>query len=142
MHMSFREKSAWIILVTLVVFTVPFALHIPRPLSLAPPSSQGAFFALVHSIIGFVVVVGIAHIVVAVRAPRDANAPKDERERLIELRSTAIAAYLYAFLTLASIFTIHFGANQIGIAYLVFASFVLCEIVSYALRVFFYRRGF
>jgi heme/copper-type cytochrome/quinol oxidase subunit 2 len=140
--MSFREKSAWITLVTLVLLTTLFCLHIPYPFSLTMAPSPFIFHVLGGSVVGFVVIVTVAHILVAIRAPREARAPKDERERLIELRSTAIAAYVYGFLSLSSIFTIHLGANQIGIAYLVFLSFIFAEIVNYGLRVFFYRRGF
>lgn len=140
--MSFREKSAWITLITLVVLTVIFAVHIPPPYSLAPEPSPFMFEVLVRAIIAFVIVVTLAHIVVAVRAPKEAQAPKDERERQISLRATAISAYVYAFLSLSSIFTIHFGANQFGVGYLVFLSFIAAEIVNYGLRVFFFRRGF
>ena len=34
--MSFREKSAWIILITLVVLTVAYLVHMPRPFTLSP----------------------------------------------------------------------------------------------------------
>lgn len=140
--MSFREKSAWITLITLVVLTVIFLLHIPPPYSLAPAPNPFLFGVLVRAIILFVIVVTVAHIVVAVRAPKEAQAPKDERERLIALRATAVSAYVYAILSLSSIFTIHHGTNGIGVAYLVFFSFIIAEIVNYALRVFYYRRGF
>jgi heme/copper-type cytochrome/quinol oxidase subunit 2 len=137
--MSFREKSAWIILVTLVLVTVAYLLHI-FPHTLTPESSGARFHMLAVSIIAFVVIVVIAHVVVAIMSPRDAKTPTDERERLIELRSTAISSYVYAFLSLASIATIHAGANQFGVAYLVTLSFALAEIVNYAMRVILYRR--
>ena len=36
---------------------------------------------------------------------------------------------------------IHLGANEIGVAFCVFLSFILAEIVNYAARVVYYRRG-
>jgi len=138
--MSFREKSAWIILVTLVVVTLTYVLHI-FPHTLTPEPSGARFHMLAVSIIAFVVIVVIAHVIVAILSPRDAKTPTDERERLIELKSTAISSYVYAFLSLASIATIHLGANQFGVAYLVTLSFALGEIVNYATRVILYRRG-
>ena len=140
--MSFREKSAWIVLVTLVVVTVVYLLHIPYPYTLAPEPSPFLFHVLLLSVTTFVMIVVVAHVVVAIWSPRDAKAPKDERDRLIELRSTSIAAYVYAFLSLSSIGSIHFGANQIGVAYLVLFAFVIAEIVNYAMRIFLYRRGY
>ena len=141
--MSFREKTAWVTLITLIALTVLFILHIPRPYTLAPPANLFLFHVLILSILTFVVVEVVAHIVIAIRAPDDARAPKDERERLIELKSTAVAAYVYAFLSLGSVFiTIHLGANVIMIAYLVLFSFVLAQIANYTMRVIYYRRGF
>lgn len=141
--MSFREKSAWIILITLIVLTIVFWLHLPPPFTLAPDPNPFMFHVLMLSIGTFVGVVVIAHIVVAVLAPRDAKAAKDERERLIELKSTAIAAYVYTFLTMGGIFiSLHVvHANEIGIAYLMLLSFVVASIVNYAMRIYYYRRG-
>jgi len=139
--MSFREKSAWIILVTLIVITSAYMTHMQQPWTLAPDPSPFMFYTLVHAVILYVIVVTVAHIVIGVRAPREARAPKDERERLISLRATAVSAYVYAILSMASIFTIHFGANQFGIGYLVLLSFVVAEVVNYAVRIYYYRRG-
>jgi hypothetical protein len=141
--MSFREKSAWVTLITLVALTILFALQIPRPYTLAPAPNPFLFHVLLLSIGAFIAIEIIAHIVIAIRSPRDAQTPKDERERLIELKSTALAAYVYALLSLGSVFaTVHLGANAIAIAYLVLMSFVVAEIVNYVLRVVYYRRGF
>lgn len=137
--MSFREKSAWIILVTLLLLTAAYLLHI-FPWTLTPEPSYERFHILGASIVAFVVIVVIAHIAVAIWSPRDAKTPKDERERLIELRSTAVSSYVYAFLSLASISTLHAGANQFGLAYLVALAFGIAEIVNYATRVYLYRR--
>jgi hypothetical protein len=90
--------------------------------------------------ITFVAIVIVAHVIVAVRAPRDANARADERERLIGLKATRLAAYVYATLSLSSILLVHHGANAIGLSYFVLASFVLGEVVNHAARIVYYRR--
>ena len=38
-------------------------------------------------------------------------------------------------------FVIHLGANETGVFYCVFLSFILAEIVNYAARIVYYRRG-
>src|SRR3990167_8517016 len=139
--MSFREKSAWITLITLVLLTLFFVTHLPPPWYLAPPSGF-TFYVLTIGVIAFVVIEIIAHVIVAIRAPRDAQAPRDERERLIALKATSIAAHTYAVLSLGSVFVIiHLGANETGIAYWLFLSFIIAEIVNYAARVVYYRLG-
>lgn len=140
--MSFREKSAWVTLITLIVLSITFALHVPHPWTLRPAPSPFLFHVLVMAIIAFIAIEVVAHVVIAIFSPQDVRVPKDERERLIELKSIAVAAYVYAFLSLGSVFTIHVGANEIGVGYMVLLSFVVAEIVNYALRIYYYRRGF
>jgi hypothetical protein len=141
--MSFREKSAWITLITLLLISLLWSLHFPwyRPFTLAPDSNPIVFHALVLCTISFVVIVVIAHVVVAIRAPREASAPADERERLIGLKATRLGAYVYATLSMSSVFLIHLGANEIGLAYFLVASLVIAEIVSCSARIVYHRRG-
>ncbi len=140
--MSFREKSAWVTLITLILLSILFLSHLPW--TLRPEPNAGTFHALLLSIGAFIVIEIVAHTIMVVWSPRDARAAKDERELLIELRSTRVAAFAYPILSLGSIFfALHVaGANVIGIGWLVLISFVISEIVKYGMRVFFYRRGF
>jgi hypothetical protein len=141
--MSIREKRAWVTLITLIGVLILFWLHIPPTRMLAPASDGWVLHVLMLMIATFIAIEIIAHIVFIVRSPRDARTPKDERERLIELKSLAIAWYVYVILSIGGIFlTIHMGANVIGIGFVVLTSFVIAEIVNYALRIYYYRRGF
>lgn len=141
--MSFREKSAWVTLITLIAVLVLFWLHIPPTRMLAPESDGWVLHVLLLMITTFITVEIVAHIVFAVRSPRDARTPKDERERLIELKSRAVAWYTFTILSIGGIFvTLHLGANETGIFFVVLLAFVIAEIVNYALRIYYYRRGF
>lgn len=78
----------------------------------------------------------------ALRAPREARAPSDEREQPIALRARSAAARVYAMLSLGSVFAvIHLGANDGGILYCLFLSFIASQVGNYAVRVVYYRRG-
>jgi hypothetical protein len=141
--MSFREKSAWITLITLALMFGLWAMHFPWgwPLTLAPEPNPFVFHALVLATISFVVVVVVAHIVVAVLAPREANARADEREQLIGLKATRLGAYVYGALSMSSVLLIHLGANEIGLAYFLVTALVVAEIVSCTARIVYHRRG-
>ena len=139
--MSFREKSAWITVITLLVVSVLFVLHMPPPWSLAPKPNLFMFHVLLLLVVSFVVIEIIAHVVVALRAPRDARAPRDERDRLIALKARSLAYYVFAVLALASVFLVHARANEFGIAFCVLASFVVSQAVNYIARIVYYRRG-
>ena len=141
--MSFREKRAWVTLIALIVVLILFFLHIPPQRVLAPPQNMWVLHVLMLMITTFIVIEIVAYLVFRFRSPRDAKTPKDEREQLIELKATAVAFYVFAILSMGAIFvTLHTGANEIGIGFVVLLSFVVAEIVNYALRIYYYRRGF
>ena len=137
--MSFPEKSAWISLVSIAFVGFVFFLHVPR--TLTPTSGPEMFHALLICVAALVVIEVVAHAVVAIRAPLDARAPKDERERLIELRAIRAAAYVYAALSMAAVSLLHVGANGGAVGYGVLLALVIAELVNYGSRILYYRRG-
>ena len=87
--MSFREISAWISLVTVAVcFGVYFGLIATRRGQPARPRHPAPAAALRERLV--VLQIG-SHAVAARLAPKDARAPRDERERLIAWRAQASA---------------------------------------------------
>jgi len=139
--MSFREKSAWVTLIAIVLVSLLVITHLPRPWTLAPEPNAFGFHVLLLAIALFIAIEIVAHVIIAWRSPRDALAPKDEREQLITLKATRLGAYVYAVLSLASVALIHVGANRIGVAYCVTLSFVIAEVVNYTARIVYHRRG-
>lgn len=139
--MSFREKSAWVTLLAMIAVALFVVTHLPRPWTLAPEPNAFMFHVLLVAIGLFVAIEIVAHALIAWRSPHDALAPKDERERLIALKATRLGAYVYALLSLGSVSLIHFGANRIGLASCVTLSFVIAEVVNYAARIVYHRRG-
>ena len=97
--------------------------------------------ALLICVAALIVIEVVAHAVVAIRAPRDAQAPKDERERLIELRAIRVAAYVYAALSMGAVSLLHVGANGGAVGYGVLLALVIAELVNYGSRILYYRRG-
>jgi hypothetical protein len=141
--MSFREKRAWVTLITLIGVSTLFWLHIPPAQMLAPPPSIWVLHVLMLMIATFIAIELVTYVVMRIRSPREATTPKDEREQLIALKSTAVAFYVFAILSLGAIFvTLHAGANEVGVGFVVLQSFVVAEIVNYAMRIYYYRRGF
>jgi hypothetical protein len=135
--MSFREKTAWISLLAMSGIYGSYFLGLLRG---APPAGGFHFGGLLETILALVVVEVVATSVVAALAPKDASAPRDERERSIELRSTRIAyagllsGVLLACLLAAVDSTLAFGTNA-----LLFI-LVTAEILRLACQVIQYRR--
>jgi archaellum biogenesis protein FlaJ (TadC family) len=97
---------------------------------------------LIYCVIALALIEVVAHLVVAIRAPKDAKAPKDERERVIELKAIRIAHYVFVVGVLLAVSSmIHIGANVFAMAYHVLMAFVVAELANYGARIVYHRRG-
>jgi hypothetical protein len=131
MEMSFREKSAWISLVLIALLLMAFLFNVGR-----------TFHLQLGILVLFVVLEIVLHIAIAIQSPRDARAPKDERERLIDLRATHIAFYVLLSGALLSAFSgFHLGFDRFAVSQCVFYTVVIAELVKFASQVIFFRRG-
>ncbi|HEV7491882.1 MAG TPA: hypothetical protein VGO25_13840 [Rhodanobacteraceae bacterium] len=136
--MSFREKTAWISMLSMAGI---YGFYFWSVMKAGPQQGDLHFGGLLETIIALVVVQVLLTIAVAVFNPKDAQAPRDEREKLIELKSTRIAyAGLASGIALACFFAafnppILFNANA-----LLFI-LVTAEIMRSACQVIQHRRA-
>jgi len=143
--MSFREKSAWVTFILLLVtFVIYFAsaytvMHGHGHMDNQP--SPNLFHLFFQLIFWFIVLEIVTHIVIAARTPKDANAPLDEREKLIALKSVQPAFYVLlvgAFLTIG---TLHLGTTTYHMAHSVLFVVWIAELVRYGMQLYYFRRG-
>ncbi len=137
--MSFREKSAWISVLSMACiygyyfWSVIHAGH--------QASGANLFAGLLGTIIALVVVQVVLMIAVAIFAPNEAKAPRDERDKLIELKAMRFA---YAGLATGIALACFFGAFQPPIVFntnaLLFI-LVTAEIMRSSCQIVQYRRG-
>lgn len=108
--MSFRERTAWITVITLVIF---FGAYYGATLSgLVPPRSMSAFHLGLLSIIGLVVFQVGLNIVAAILNPKEARTPRDERERMIHARSHVIGYYVMMIGTAVTLVVTHLPVEE------------------------------
>jgi predicted RND superfamily exporter protein len=138
--MSFRQKSAWIMLVThVVVYGGYFAVVAA---AMARGGRPADFGLLLFGVIVAVIVVQIAlHIAAASFAPRDAQRPKDERERWIEARSNGVGYFVLASGAVAVAAGSLLGAGGFVAANGLLLSLVLAEISRSGSQVLQFARG-
>ena len=113
--MTFREKTAWASLLgTLLVWGYYFATltGAVRDGSASVDLFTGRFMSCLF--ISLLLQIAIA-ILLAVMSPRAANAPADEREKMIELRATGVAfvVLLVVVLTVAGAFPFVAAASMV-----------------------------
>lgn len=138
--MSFREKSAWLMALLMTAAGL-YYFHIVRWASqalgeTAPPAIVIAFIILV--VAGAIV----GQIVLALSSRKEANAPTDERERLVQQRAGNWSGLVLA--TCAVLSLGHFMVNADGnmLFHLVMASLIVAQIAEYAFQIVFVRRSF
>jgi small-conductance mechanosensitive channel len=141
MSMPFREKAAWVTLCAMVAVSLMYWLHMPTPFE--PHSPMRVIHAMGVSVIAYLLIEVLAWAVLYWRNPRDARTPRDEREKLIDLKAIRIAYYVLAAGSLTGIFlTLHVvNAGPVALGMAVFMAFMLSQIVKHAARIAFYRRG-
>ncbi len=137
--MSFREKSAWITFLTVLIVFGAYYLSIHMGLI---PSRGWEHFRVLVGCIGLVIVLQIAlHIVAAVLNPQDARSPKDERERAIQHHAHT---YGYYVLTLGVFGLFPIGHMHAGAPYLLhwaFFSVIAATLATALTQIILYRRN-
>jgi hypothetical protein len=138
--MSFREKSAWLMALLMTAAGL-YYFQIVRGASralgeTAPPAIVTAFI--------FVVVVGaiVGQVVLALSSRKEASAPADERERLVQQRAGNWSGLVLA--TGAVLSLGHFMVRGDGnmLFHLVMASLIVAQIADYAFQIVLVRRSF
>lgn len=103
--MSFRERTAWITLITIVICFGAYYGALLAGLVL-PATWQAAHLGLL-CIIGLVVLQVGLNVLAALLNPKDARTPRDERERLIHARSHVIGYYVLMIGVAATLILTH-----------------------------------
>jgi hypothetical protein len=136
--MSFREKSAWI---SVISMSGIYGLYFWSVIRHGSRAGGFRFGGLLGTIIALVVLQVVLTIAVAIFTPKEAQAPRDERDKMIELRSMRVA---YAGLATSVALACFFGAFDPPIVFnansLLFI-LVTAEILRSACQIIQYRRG-
>jgi hypothetical protein len=140
--MSFREKSAWITLVSvLLCFGVYFGAAFATHWFAGDPRANGWTF--LGCVAAFVVLQIGLNLIALWTTPKDGRTPKDERERTIQARSHTIGYYVLVVLVLMLGVPLHLGhvhAHQMMMFALM--GVVVTGLVVSVAQIVMFRRGF
>lgn len=139
--MSFQEKSAWVMCFALIVSGTFYAwtvLALANVVQMVPPPNAGGLA------MGVIIIVAIAifgHAVAALGNPADANAPEDERDRLVVWRAGNLSGLLLGVVCMLSLFAFAVLGDGNLMFHMIVAGMVLSQLAEYALTIWYYRRG-
>ena len=137
--MPFREKIAWISVVSTIVIWGGFFGF----MATTQGQYHGGVYALefVGALILQAILVAAAAIVTAILSPKEASASRDERDRTISRRAYAVAYPVLLTLILCVAGSVHLGIGKIGMAYGIMGAIIVAEIVHYSVQIAGYRMG-
>ena len=139
--MSFREKSAWVMLLAVLVAAVWFFGEVYDPSNARTWLSETTEPLILGVLLALAIVSVIGHSLIAARSPDEAMEPLDERKRGIVAQSqsfgynTLIVGVLSSFAFLHINGSLHFFAHLVSFS--VFASWL----VLYGSQIVLFRRG-
>lgn len=137
--MSFREKSAWITLLTvLVCFGVYFGTMLTGQVA---ARGFARLHLLIECVVGLAVLQAGLHIVAAVLSPKEAQAPRDEREKLIDARAHTFGYYVLVVGVLALGVPGHMGHGAIDLMNFALLAVVVATLAVTLAQIVMYRRG-
>jgi hypothetical protein len=141
--MSFREKSAWITLVTvLICFGAYFGdLVALRLRADGPIHAHTQFHLLFLSVLALVVLQCGLTWIAARLTPPDGRAPADEREREIQWRSHTLGYYVLMALSVGLFAPAEFGHSGLDLANFALLAVVIATLVVAVAQIVMFRRG-
>ena len=140
--MSFREKSAWISFLTYAAVFGPYFFFVWQAWSLDEALGRGLVIPLlIGAVIALVVVAVVLNVPLALFSPKEATAPADERETMIDLKAERIASYVLSVGVVCLIGALLADVNATLVAVLLQAGLVIAELVKASAQIIYFRRG-
>lgn len=141
--MSFQEKSLWLLFVTLTgIFGVYFAVVLPMKATSVQPGQVGLFIVLVVLLVAIEVVGSIGMAIYGkLTGSMEGRHDTDERDTLIELKSTRNGAYVLALGVVCSLCAALVIEGNFAFTHVLLGFWVLAQLVEIGSQLFMYRRS-
>lgn len=106
-----------------------------------PSAARAMFGGMAIAVFWTVVIQIIATTAIAIHRPKEANAPRDERERAITRNAASSAYTLLSFGVVVIIVAAYLALDYLAAMNLLLLTFIAVECVRYILEIISYRRG-
>lgn len=138
--MAFREKIAWAaFLTTLLIWGAYFIVVVTR--SGEPSHGVQMFWLFVAATAAQAVMMATATAIWSIRAPGEASARPDERDRAVAQRAAGIAYLVLVLGVIAVIVALHHGLHGPSTVFALIGAFILGEAVRFGAQAIGYRIG-
>jgi len=143
MNISFKEKSTWVSLAIIIFVFAGYFSQVYEGLISGTLDKATVFVLFIGAVVAIIVLEIALHIVIAILNAKEADQPSDERDRLFSMKAGNISGWVLGFgvLTIAAQTFIR-ELDSLWIANLLLFAVFVSQVVSYALQIFYYRRGY
>lgn len=138
--MSFREKSAWITLVSVLVCFGSY--FVALGVGTFDRFTMAAFHWALISLIALVVLQIVLHVLVVIGNPREARASRDEREQMFVNRARSVGYYVLMIWMIGLVVAVHFpGVNKVDVVFISWLGVTVATMVVALAQIIQFRRG-
>lgn len=143
LNVSFKEMSTWISLAIITFIFVGYFSQVYQGL-MEGTLDKGDVLGLFTGVVVSIIVLEIAlQIVIAILNVKNADQPNDERDRLFSMKAGNISGWVLGFgVLIISAQTFIRDLDPLWVANLLLFAVFVSQVVSYALQIFYYRRGY
>ena len=143
LNMSFEEKSTWVSLAIISFVFAGYFSQVYQGLISGTLDKADVFGLFIGAVASIIVLEIVLHIVIAILNVKDADQPGDERDRLFSMRAGNISGWVLGIGVLTiSAHTFMQELDPLWVANLLLFAVFVSQVVSYALQIFYYRRGY
>ena len=140
--MSYREKRAWIALLSYCAVFGGYFFFVWQAWSLDEAFGRELVIPLLAgAVVALVIAAVVLNVTLAVFSPKEATAPTDERETMIDLKAERIASYTLSTGVVCLVGALLMGVNGMAVAVFLLAGLVISELVKSAAQIAYFRRG-
>jgi len=141
--MSFREKSAWITLVTVLVCFGAYFVELFSGLAGNQHHFGGlrSLHLLLLSVLALAALQIALTVIAAVTTPKDGRGPADEREQRIQWRSQSLGYHVLMVLAVGLFAPAFFGHRGVEMANFALLAVVIAALTVAVAQIIMFRRG-
>tara|TARA_B100000678_G_scaffold286274_1_gene290735 strand:- start:655 stop:1059 length:405 start_codon:yes stop_codon:yes gene_type:complete len=133
--MSFKEKSAWVMGAIMLATGLWYAQLVAG----APQAPvMGSLIPYVLAVVVFSIV---AQVGLAIASPSEANAPADEREKIVIHRAGHWSGMVLGVLVVAAGANFLHDSNGVMLFHLIIGAIIVSQVAEYLFQIVLFRRG-
>lgn len=143
LNISFEEKSTWASLAIITFIFAGYFSQVYQGLMDGTLHKAAVLGLFIGAVVSIIILEIFLHIVIAIVNTKDAEQHGDERDRLFSMKAGNISGWVLGFgVLIISAQTFIRDLDSLWVANLLLFAVFVSQVVSYALQIFYYRRGY